>query len=85
MEAEHNPMARGWESKSVEDQIEAAESRSRLSGPAPTEAELAVRREREMLELSRKRVLRELESSRNPRYVELMRRELAALEEKLLA
>jgi hypothetical protein len=76
-------MARGWESKSVEAQIEAAEARPRAATPALTAAEMAARREREILELSRTRVLRELEASRNPRYVELLRRELAALEKKL--
>jgi hypothetical protein len=83
MRAEAKSMARGWESKSVEAQIESAESRPRVSGRALTAEETAAKREREMLELSRRRVLRELESSVNPRYVELMKRELEALEIKL--
>jgi hypothetical protein len=76
-------MARGWESKSVEAQIESAESRPRTAPVALTAAELAAKRDREMLELSRRRVLRELESSQNRRYVELLRRELEALEKRL--
>ena len=40
-------------------------------------------REKENLTLSRTRVLRELESSKNPRYVQLLTRELKALEKIL--
>ena len=85
MVEEAKSMARGWESKSVEAQIESAESRPRPVGRALTAAEIAVKREREMLEMTRKRVQREMEASRNPRYVELLRRELEALEKKLSA
>lgn len=79
-------MARGWESKSVEDQIESAQARSPRglsggSGLSVAEVELA--RKRENLMLSRTRVMRELESSKNPRYVLLLNRELKVLEERL--
>ena len=79
-------MARGWESKSVEDQIESAQSRSRESQSGRTAlsgAEVALARKRENLLLSKTRVLRELESSKNPRYMTLLKRELKALEEDL--
>jgi hypothetical protein len=78
-----NAMARGWESKSVEAQIEAAQSRPRAMGSELSMAQITQVRERENIQLSRTRVLHELETSRNPRYVNLLRRELKVLEEKL--
>jgi hypothetical protein len=78
-------MARGWESKSVEDQIESAESRRPrgVSALPLSDAEIELVRTRENLALSRTRILRELETSKNPRYLTLLKRELAVLEEKL--
>jgi len=77
-------MARGWESKSVESQIEAAETQVRPSFderiPA---AELELLRKRESLNLSRTRVLRELETSQNPRYRNMMQKALADLNAEL--
>jgi len=52
-------MARGWESKSVEMQME---ERERKPGPEGNTADAALHRELEVLELSRKRLLSELES-----------------------
>ena len=77
-------MARGWESKSVDAQIDAAESRSlRVVGSELSAAQITRVRERENIQLSRTRVMRELETSKNPRYVQLLNRELKVLEEKL--
>jgi hypothetical protein len=71
----------------VEAQIESAEERTsqrRLAGRVgPNAAEIELSRKRENLQLSRTRVLHELETSANPRYVRLLNRELAALEEKI--
>ena len=84
MEMEKISMARGWESKSVESQIESAESRPpRPIGATPTAAQVNLLREKENLSLSRTRVLRELETSKNPRYLQLLTRELKALENRL--
>ncbi|MBK9167928.1 MAG: hypothetical protein IPM24_10735 [Bryobacterales bacterium] len=49
---------------------------------SPNEAVL--RRERELLRLSRCRVLHDLEMSRHPRHQDQLRRALAALDERLL-
>jgi hypothetical protein len=79
-------MARGWESKSVEEQIESAQSRpprGMRTGVGLNAAQISLVRERENLTLSRTRVLHEMESSKNPRYVQLLIRELKVLEEKL--
>ena len=77
-------MARGWESKSVESQIEAAETQVRTPFDAQIPAlELELLRRRETLNLSRTRVLRELETSQNPRYRDLMEKALVDLNSEL--
>ena len=77
-------MARGWESKSVESQMEAAEAR-RPQSPTPklTPEEIAKQREREGLESSRKRVLHDIEKATNPHYRELLQAALRHLDDKL--
>jgi hypothetical protein len=77
-------MARGWESKSIEDQIESAQSRpQRVTGTPLTADQIKVIREKENLMLSRTRVQRELETSKNPRYVQLLTRELQTLDSRI--
>lgn len=77
-------MARGWESKSVESQIEAAQTRQKLAeAPSMTAEEAERARQRENLQLSRTRVLRDLETSIHPRYQENLRAALRHLDEKL--
>ena len=79
-------MARGWESKAVEDQQNAAEERARLKQGAeealsPEERE---RRERlESLQLSRARTLSQLESATRPAHREMLQRTLRALEKEM--
>ena len=77
-------MARGWESKSIENQIESAQSRpQRVTGTPLTADQIKVIREKENLMLSRTRVQRELETSKNPRYVQLLTRELKTLDSRI--
>jgi len=77
-------MARGWESKSVESQIESAETLIRPSFDERMPAEeMELLRKKESLKLSRTRVLRELEASQNPRYRNLMQKALADLNSEL--
>ena len=79
-------MARGWESKAVESQIEAAEARSsRAPATRPTAEQIGLERERESLELSRTRVLQDLAGATNPKYRDLLNRSLQYLDEKLTA
>jgi hypothetical protein len=78
-------MARGWESKSVESQMEAAESRRATGAVAKTEEEIRRQRERESLELSRKRVLKDIESATHPRYRQQLEAALAHLDKQLKA
>ena len=77
-------MARGWESKSVESQIESAEKR--LAATQSQKADKSKEdgaRERQGLVLSRAYVLHQIESSSNERYIESLRKALADLDQKL--
>ncbi len=77
-------MARGWESKEVESQIEAAEARaSQAKKKRLSDEQLKVQRERESLELSRVRVVRDLASAVNPKYKEQLQKSLDHLDKKL--
>ena len=77
-------MARGWESKSIESQMEMAESRQAAALKViHSEEEIRQIRERESLELSRKRVLHDLETARHPRHRQQLQAALAHLENRL--
>jgi hypothetical protein len=79
-------MARGWESKSVEAQMEDAASRRSTRQEIPlTVEQIRVQRERESLEMARARVLRDLESATHARYREQLQSALEFLEQKLAA
>jgi hypothetical protein len=78
-------MARGWESKGVESQMEAARSDQAVSSKerlTPEEAD--AQRKKETLLLARARLLQQLQNSQNPRHREIIERALADLE-KLVA
>lgn len=77
-------MARGWESKSVEAQIDMAGPHSRcavVNTPDPVTLDLI--RRKENIVLSRTRVIHELESARNPRYKAVLTKALADLDAQL--
>lgn len=77
-------MARGWESKHVESQIEAAQSGGAAAQARRiTIAEAERNQRRNSLLLSRTRVLRDLEAAQNPRYREILRSALKHLDDKL--
>jgi hypothetical protein len=79
-------MARGWESKSVEAQIDAAEvQRSAVLDRKLSSQKLEAIRKRESLQLSRTRVIREIETARNPRYRAMLDKALAELDTQLNA
>jgi len=80
-------MARGWESKSVEAQIDAAEVHihSAVKKIPPNPQMLELIRKKETLLLSRTRVLRELETAQNPRYKTVLTKALSDLEAQLSA
>lgn len=80
-------MARGWESKSVEGQMESAAS----PAPSLTQDEKSKitpemqdrQRKRQGILLARKRILQQLEASGNERYTEMLRNSLADLDSQL--
>jgi hypothetical protein len=76
-------MARGWESKSVEAQIEERTSSKAASGGTANSEDAETQRNRANLLLSRKRILQQLEATTNERYSEMLRRSLAELDAQL--
>jgi hypothetical protein len=74
-------MARGWESKSVESQIESAGAEDRSE--ALTREQLKRRQKRESLELSRRRVLQEIETTHSEVRRASLRQALDYLDEQI--
>lgn len=75
-------MARGWESKSVEQQQEEAKS----PGPARralSPQQIADERQRQSLTLSRARIVQQLEHATNPRHRQMLETALKDLDGKL--
>jgi hypothetical protein len=76
-------VARGWESKSVESQIEAA--REREKGRRLTPEQIAAETRRDSLLLQRTRVLGDLERCSDSRYRKTLEEGLKYLESQLAA
>jgi hypothetical protein len=78
-------MARGWESKSVESQMEAAAAApAKAPGVRPTAEQLARQRERQSLELARTKVLRDLAAATtHARHREMLEAALKHLEAQI--
>jgi hypothetical protein len=76
-------MARGWESKSVEQQQEEATSSVQQRGQPLTAEQIAESRKRQGLELSRRRILQQLEVASNPQHRSLLEAALAELNAQL--
>ncbi|MGA2377502.1 MAG: hypothetical protein ABSF72_18465 [Candidatus Sulfotelmatobacter sp.] len=76
-------MARGWESKSVEAQQDEAAARSTSEKPRLTREAADRFRERENLRLALRRVLQQLEQSRNPHHRSMLEHARADLESKM--
>jgi hypothetical protein len=77
-------MARGWESKSVENQVAEFHSKTARKNRAdltPQQAEIA--RRRDSLLLARTRVQNDLNSATDPRYREQLTRALTGLDAQL--
>lgn len=79
-------MARGWESKSVEAQIEESHATRPPRAKQKLKAEQTQNRFKKAdLLLSRSRVLQQMEHSTNERFNDLMRRTLADLDAQIAA
>jgi hypothetical protein len=75
-------MARGWESKSVEEQQSAANTQV-ASKQRLTPEEAARKQERDAVELSRRNVLQQLQAVQNARHRQMLESALAELEARL--
>ncbi|MDP3000560.1 MAG: hypothetical protein Q8N47_23960 [Bryobacterales bacterium] len=79
-------MARGWESKSVESQMEMAETdKAARTAARSSKAQLERQHRKESLELSRTRVVNDLAACRNPRYRTVLEAALAHLDSEIQA
>jgi hypothetical protein len=77
-------MARGWESKSVETQIDMAENRSAVArAKVLSDVSLDLLRKKESILMSRTRVVRDLENAQNPRYRAVLSKALKDLDAQL--
>lgn len=77
-------MARGWESKGVEDQIEEGNRRVEESARVEDPLEARLRGKRlESLNLSRSRMLEQLERARHPAHREVLMKGLRAIEKEM--
>lgn len=76
-------MARGWESKSVEAQIEAAAENESVRKSPLTPEQAAQLRAKERLVLARKHVLRQLDTTQNARHRQMLEQALADLDAQL--
>ena len=77
-------MARGWESKAVESQIESASDRIHQTRFIQVNAErLQLEREWESIELSRTRVRQDMARATHSRYREMLQRSLEHLDAKI--
>jgi hypothetical protein len=79
-------MAKGWESKAVESQVQDSQTKGRgKHGEPMTATQMDTRRRKEVLILSRARVERDLQMSQDPRYRDLLTRALADIEAQISA
>ncbi|HEY0140486.1 MAG TPA: hypothetical protein VGF48_06290 [Thermoanaerobaculia bacterium] len=76
-------MARGWESKSVESQMEDRQEPSWAREARPSRDDLEQRAKRESLEMSRRRVERELEGARSDTHRIALEHALRHLDDEL--
>ena len=78
-------MARGWESKSIESQIESANLRRGEAKPELTREQIDLQKKMDSLLLHRTRVLADLEKCSEVRYRKTLADGLAYLEQQLTA
>jgi hypothetical protein len=77
-------MARGWESKAIEDQINARDAEKRKSvEPILSHAELKRRAEKEGLLLARNHTFNLIQTSTNERYRRILELTLAHIDDQL--
>ena len=78
-------MARGWESKSVEQQQEEMKDRNKSPGPRVSSAQQKLNRHREGLLLTRKRLVDRLRATTQTRHRQMLEDDLAEVDKQLLS
>ena len=77
-------MARGWESKDVEAQVESGQApKGHYGGNTKTAEQIRREQERKGLQLSRTRIAHDLESATNPNHRKSLEAALAHLDKKI--
>jgi hypothetical protein len=77
-------MARGWESKDVEAQVEAAAPlKSNINIGNKSDAQIHLEQEKKDLQLSRVRIVNELQSATHPQHRKSLEAALAHLDKKI--
>jgi hypothetical protein len=76
-------MARGWESKSVEAQMETVDGPRKGPKPPLTDDEKKARHERDSLKLSRAYIVHQIEASTSELYTKSLQQALSEIDEKL--
>ncbi len=76
-------MARGWESKSVEQQQEEMSERRKSIRAPISPAQQQRNRKREGLLLSRERLAQQLQTASNPRHRQMLEQSIAELDRQL--
>ena len=83
-QAYNESMARGWESKAVEDQISEAEAKAQARAKRHlTPSEIERQKRKEALLVERARIEREMREGHKRRYLALLERSLAHVESEL--
>jgi hypothetical protein len=76
-------MARGWESKSVEQQQEERSEQRKILPPPISSVEQKLNRKRDGLLLSRQRLTQQLQAACNPRHRQILEQGIAELNRQL--
>jgi hypothetical protein len=76
-------MARGWESKSVEQQQDEAKEAGAKKGPRLSPEQIATENRRKGLHMSRQRIVQQLEAASNPQHRKMLEAALADLDRQL--
>ena len=76
-------MAKGWESKSVEEQQSEARDAQKSTKPRLTAEQIAQKQSRNSLEMSRQRVMQQLQTACNPNHRSMLEKALADLDAQL--
>jgi hypothetical protein len=75
-------VARGWESKSIEQQQDDARSKPEPK-PHLTRQQRDIESRKDGLKLSRSRIVEQIHSTENPRYRQILEQALAELDQRL--